>query len=86
MSAAARRSSTPTAPASASGISSVCSAHPLVLEALHRPGASPTAAPLLIEATCNQVNQEGGYTGMPPADFRDFVEASPPRAAFPPSA
>ena len=29
--------------------------------------------PLLVEATCNQVNQEGGYTGMQPADFRDFV-------------
>jgi len=27
----------------------------------------------LIEATCNQVNQEGGYTGMRPADFRDHV-------------
>src|SRR5690606_20365662 len=27
----------------------------------------------LIEATCNQVNQEGGYTGMTPADFRAFV-------------
>ncbi len=28
---------------------------------------------LLIEATCNQVNQEGGYTGMQPQDFRDFA-------------
>ncbi len=27
----------------------------------------------MIEATCNQVNQEGGYTGMRPADFRDHV-------------
>jgi hypothetical protein len=34
----------------------------------------PTALPLLIEATCNQVNQDGGYTGMTPADFRRFVE------------
>ena len=31
--------------------------------------------PILIEATCNQVNQDGGYTGMTPADFRDFVHA-----------
>ena len=30
---------------------------------------------LLIEATCNQVNQEGGYTGMTPNDFRDYVQA-----------
>ena len=30
--------------------------------------------PILIEATCNQVNQDGGYTGMTPAAFRRFVE------------
>jgi D-tagatose-1,6-bisphosphate aldolase subunit GatZ/KbaZ len=29
--------------------------------------------PVLIESTANQVNQRGGYTGMTPADFRDFV-------------
>jgi D-tagatose-1,6-bisphosphate aldolase subunit GatZ/KbaZ len=29
--------------------------------------------PALIEATSNQVNQEGGYTGMRPAGFRDLV-------------
>lgn len=29
--------------------------------------------PLLIEATSNQVDQFGGYTGMTPADFRSFV-------------
>ncbi len=28
---------------------------------------------MLIEATSNQVNQFGGYTGMTPADFREFV-------------
>ena len=27
----------------------------------------------LIEATSNQVNQEGGYTGLRPAQFRDLV-------------
>ena len=27
----------------------------------------------LIEATCNQVNQFGGYTGMTPADFVQYV-------------
>ena len=55
------------------GMFSVCSAHPLVIEAtfLH---ARQTGAPFaLIEATSNQVNQDGGYTGMKPADFRDFV-------------
>ena len=51
------------------GIYSVCSAHRLVLEAsLHQ--AKSDGSPLLIEATCNQVNQEGGYTGMTPSGFR----------------
>ena len=52
------------------GITSVCSAHPRVIAAALR-GAK---GPVLIEATCNQVNQDGGYTGMTPADFRRFVE------------
>ena len=55
------------------GMFSVCSAHPLVIEAalLHaRRSGAPFA---LIEATSNQVNQEGGYTGMTPMGFRDFV-------------
>ena len=38
---------------------------------------------MLIEATCNQVNQDGGYTGMTPAAFRAFVEAIADRVAFP---
>ena len=50
------------------GITSVCSAHPLVIEAALRQ-AQADGTPALIEATCNQVNQEGGYTGMTPADF-----------------
>lgn len=29
--------------------------------------------PVLIEATCNQVDQFGGYTGMTPATFLEFV-------------
>jgi D-tagatose-bisphosphate aldolase class II non-catalytic subunit len=54
------------------GITSVCSAHPLVIEAALRL-ARETGGPALIEATCNQVNQDGGYVGMTPAMFRDFV-------------
>src|SRR6185437_4611570 len=54
------------------GITSVCSAHPLVIEAAFRQ-AMADGMPALIEATCNQVNQGGGYTGMTPADFRRFV-------------
>ncbi len=54
------------------GITSVCSAHPAVIRATFRE-AKTGSAPVLIEATCNQVNQDGGYTGMRPADFRRFV-------------
>ena len=50
----------------------MCSANRLVLEAAFAQ-ALHDQSPLLIEATCNQVNQEGGYTGMTPAQFRDYV-------------
>ena len=55
------------------GIFSVCSAHPLVIEATFRHALRCGAPFALIEATSNQVNQDGGYTGMTPARFRDFV-------------
>ena len=55
------------------GIYSVCTAHPFAIRAAMRQAASD-ASPLLIEATSNQVNQFGGYTGMRPADFRRLVE------------
>lgn len=54
------------------GITSVCSAHPLVIEAAVRQ-ALATGRTLLVEATSNQVDQDGGYTGMRPAGFRDLV-------------
>lgn len=54
------------------GIESVCSANEYVLEvALRR--SKLFNAPVLIEATANQVNQFGGYTGMYPQDFYDMV-------------
>ncbi|TPM40828.1 D-tagatose-bisphosphate aldolase, class II, non-catalytic subunit [Mesorhizobium sp. B2-3-4] len=64
------------------GIASICSAHPLVIEAALRHG-KVRGADVLIEATCNQVNHEGGYTGMTPGDFRRFVETIAGRAGFP---
>jgi D-tagatose-bisphosphate aldolase class II non-catalytic subunit len=54
------------------GITSVCSAHPLVIRAAAR-NAALVSGTLLIEATCNQVNQYGGYTGMLPQDFVQLV-------------
>jgi D-tagatose-1,6-bisphosphate aldolase subunit GatZ/KbaZ len=64
------------------GICSVCSAHPLVIEAALRLDLK-TQRSVLIEATSNQVNQFGGYTGMKPADFRDFVYAIAQKIDFP---
>ena len=54
------------------GIPSICSAHPVVIASAFALGLA-RGTPVLIEATCNQVNHEGGYTGMTPADFRQFV-------------
>lgn len=55
------------------GIYSCCSANEFVIEAaLER--AKETNTPLLIEATANQVDQFGGYTGMTPQDFMAFVK------------
>jgi D-tagatose-1,6-bisphosphate aldolase subunit GatZ/KbaZ len=56
------------------GIWSLCSAHPVVIEAALRE-AKASGGQVLIEATSNQVNQFGGYTGMKPADFFAYVGA-----------
>jgi D-tagatose-1,6-bisphosphate aldolase subunit GatZ/KbaZ len=63
------------------GITAICSAHPLVIEATFLQAKSDQT-PVLVEATCNQVNQEGGYTGMNPQDFRDFVENIAAKTGF----
>jgi D-tagatose-1,6-bisphosphate aldolase subunit GatZ/KbaZ len=65
------------------GITSVCSAHPLVIEATFVHALRKQPPVVLIEATSNQVNQDGGYTGMVPAQFRDFVEAIARRVGYP---
>lgn len=64
------------------GVYSVCSAHPIVIEAALLQ-ALEDGTELLIEATCNQVNQFGGYTGMQPADFVRFVISIAERVNFP---
>ncbi len=65
------------------GITSVCSAHPLVIEATLAQARHRHEPVVLIEATSNQVNQEGGYTGLTPAGFRDFVGGIAARLDFP---
>lgn len=57
----------------AAGIVSVCSSHPAVLEAAIQ-AAREQDRHLLVEATGNQVNQYGGYTGMTPGEFAVYVQ------------
>jgi D-tagatose-1,6-bisphosphate aldolase subunit GatZ/KbaZ len=65
------------------GITSVCSAHPLVIEASVRQ-ALASGGTLLVEATSNQVDQYGGYTGMRPEDFRELVHGIATEHGLPP--
>ena len=54
------------------GIYACCSANEYVIRAAIR-RARDRDTVVLVEATANQVNQDGGYTGMKPADFRAFL-------------
>jgi len=64
------------------GIYSICSAHPQVLRAaMHRARTDDVC--LLIEATCNQVNQFGGYTGRTPDQFAQEVRRLAHESGFP---
>lgn len=64
------------------GIYSVCSAHPFVIEAALKQALNDQSL-LLIEATSNQVDQFGGYTGMKPIDFKKFVSELAGKIKFP---
>jgi D-tagatose-1,6-bisphosphate aldolase subunit GatZ/KbaZ len=64
------------------GIWSICSAHPYVLDAALEAGRD-LGLPVLVEATSNQVNQEGGYTGVTPAAFAAALRRRAERASLP---
>lgn len=64
------------------GLFAVCSAHPVVLTCAMEM-VLPTGRCLLVEATANQVNQFGGYSGQTPAQFAAFVGALARRAGLP---
>jgi D-tagatose-1,6-bisphosphate aldolase subunit GatZ/KbaZ len=64
------------------GVTSICCAHPIVIEASLRHAAKHGDGFVLFEATCNQVNQDGGYTGMTPVDFVSFVRGIATRIGF----
>ncbi len=64
------------------GITSYCTANELVIEAILEQ-AKRFDDVVLIEATANQVNQYGGYTGMKPEDFKKFVYKIADKTKFP---
>ena len=54
------------------GIYSICSANPYVIQESLR-FSQDHQQWVLIESTSNQVNQDGGYTGMAPGDFAAYI-------------
>jgi D-tagatose-1,6-bisphosphate aldolase subunit GatZ/KbaZ len=62
---------------------SACTASGLVIEAVLE-AALENGTSALVEATSNQSNQFGGYTGMTPADFSAFVRCTAERVGFAP--
>ena len=66
------------------GITSICSANEYVLDAAFA-HARENDLPLLIESTCNQVNQYGGYTGQTPFEFMKGLRQLAEKYQFPTS-
>ncbi len=64
------------------GLYSVCCSNEQVLRAAMQV-AQHYGTLLLIEATSNQVDQFGGYTGMTPVQYRDYVHALADEQQFP---
>jgi len=54
------------------GLPCFCTANEQVLRSIFQ-FAQKHQVPAVVEATCNQVNQDGGYTGMTATDFRDWM-------------
>jgi D-tagatose-1,6-bisphosphate aldolase subunit GatZ/KbaZ len=64
------------------GVYSICSAHKTVLEAAMIQALEDDSI-LVIEATSNQVDQFGGYTGMTPVRFTRYVKEIASTMNFP---
>jgi len=64
------------------GVYSVCSANKYVLKASMLQ-AKKDGSGLLVEPTVNQVNQFGGYTGMQPADFVEYLHGLAQEVGYP---
>lgn len=64
------------------GICAICSSGSMVLEtALAH--AARNKSDLIIESTCNQVDQYGGYAGMTPMDFASYIRDLARKTGFP---
>lgn len=66
----------------ARGIPSICSSHPSVIKQTLEV-SKVFGIPALIDATCNQVNQFGGYTGMTPVEFAAYVRRLADESNYP---
>ncbi len=64
------------------GVTSICSANSYVIEASIL-NAKKNNRNILIESTSNQVNQFGGYTGMKPEEFKNYVFKTAEDLKFP---
>lgn len=64
------------------GIYSACTASEYVIEAVLERALQVNRV-ALIEATANQVNQFGGYTGMKPKDYVNFILSIAKKVGFP---
>ncbi len=63
------------------GIYSACSANRFVIEAVLTRGKQDDSC-VLIESTANQCDQFGGYTGMKPEDFKNYVYETANKIGF----
>ena len=64
------------------GIFSICSANSYVLRACMQVAKSSNI-PLLIESTCNQVNQYGGYMNLKPNEYVRYIKSIAQESEFP---
>ncbi|UNQ73214.1 class II D-tagatose-bisphosphate aldolase, non-catalytic subunit [Infirmifilum sp. NZ] len=65
------------------GAPSICSSNEFVLKATFKVAVEMNSPFVLIEATSNQVNQFGGYTGLTPSDFYVLVQKTAKQYGFP---
>ncbi len=64
------------------GIISICSSNEIVLEAVLK-RIKRTDLPIIIETTANQVNQFGGYSGLTPFHFKEWIMKIAQKVDFP---